>query len=467
MFEWLSFPWVYGLALAGSILLGRGLQAAENDKTKSVEKRKPCQMKDGTWLECRATENSTLPISDYAFRKADKVKKASSPLVLIAGGPGQAAREAFLPFPQLIEDLARDNDLILFNPRGTTNPAKLACPIPETLDLAPLTDSGKLEAQAKDCLKSLGQKFDLNDFGTDAAVKDLDKIREEFGYEKLSLYGISYGTRLALRYAALYPDRVDKMVLEGVVPPEAFIGQDTYAVDTVIQGLAERCARTLACSKAYGDVASSYQKIKSDFARPRTLEVNHPRSGKRQTITIDSLGIDSLLLGLLYTEMDQTLLPAILHQAAGGNLNPLLAAAFASNRSGVYEGLYYAIACTEDAPYYDSTKMNARMEQFVDICLSYPFKPTPSAIHNPVKGPWPTLLLSGEMDPVTPPALLKGLKADLSASKQVIVPGKGHNVFGLRCVSRLIKDFLKGRDSEEKCEEKANLLPFYIEESKR
>lgn len=467
MFDWPSILLIKTLTMAGTLLLASELHAKESNKTSSKKTTSPCQMKDGTWLECRKETNTLLPNSDYAFRKADKVLKAKSPLVLIAGGPGQSSREAFLPFPEVIDDLSRDHDLLLFNPRGTTAPAKLPCPALETLNLAALLDSSKQETLAKECIKTLGEKFDLNDFGTDAAVKDLEEIRKEFGYEKLSLYGVSYGTRVALRYAALYPDRVEKMILEGVLPPEAFLIQDTFAIDSVINQVNERCAKTLPCSKAYGDVAASFKKLKNDFAKARTIDVKHPRTGATQTITIDYLGLENLFLSLVYTEFDQTLLPAIIHQAAGGNINPMLAAAFSTNRAIVYEGLYYAVACTEDAPFYDSTKMNPRLEQFVNICMSYPFKATQSTLHNPVKGPWPTLLLSGELDPVTPPSLLTSLKTNLSAAQHVVVPGKGHNVYGLRCVGKLIKDFMKGKKSEEKCSEKTALLPFYIEEAKR
>src|SRR5690606_15697062 len=116
----------------------------------------------------------------------------------------------------------------------------------------------------------------------------------EFGYDKLSLYGVSYGTRLALRYAALYPDRVERMVLEGVLPPETFVGQDTFALDSVVRTLAERCATADSCRRSYSDVMASYQKVKSDFAKPRTIEVNHPRTGQRQTVTIDAIAIDTM-----------------------------------------------------------------------------------------------------------------------------------------------------------------------------
>ncbi|RZA19656.1 MAG: alpha/beta fold hydrolase [Proteobacteria bacterium] len=460
----LTLPFIQGLALLASILLGTMLHARESSKDK--DKRKPCQVKDGTWLECPEPSSSGVS-SDYVFRPADKSKKSKSPLVLLAGGPGQSASEGFIPLPPMIQDLSREYDLIFFNPRGTTGKSKLKCPSPETIDLKRITDRTYMADEAKSCLKSLGSRFNLSDFGTDASLADLDKIREELGYEKLSFYGVSYGTRLALRYAALYPDRTDKMVLEGVLPPHAFIGQDTYALEPVLKRLSTRCSEAVPCAKAYGDVYESYQKLRSDFAKPRTLDANHPRTGKKTAITLDINMIDGMLLQLLYTEFDQTLIPAILHQASGGNLNPLIASSFSAVRSPFYEGLYFAIACTEDAPFFDSTKLDARTEEFLDICLSYPFKPSSAKIHDPVRGPWPTLLLSGELDPVTPPELIKSLKTDLTNAKHFVIPNKGHNVFYLRCVGNQIKEFFLDRKSDRNCEEQKQPLPFYIEETKR
>ena len=99
--------------------------------------------------------------------------------------------------------------------------------------------------------------------------------------------------------------------------------------------------------------------------------------------------------------------------------------------------------------------------------MSYPFKPTTAPIHAAVKGPWPTLLLSGELDPVTPPQLIDALKTNLSQAKHMVIPGKGHNVFYLRCVSEQIKNFLLDKKSERSCADKNRPLPFYIEEAKR
>jgi pimeloyl-ACP methyl ester carboxylesterase len=460
MLSCFSLPFIQGLALLAALVLGKTLYAKDKDK------RRPCQAKDGTWLECSLPQGESV-VSDYVFRPADKAKKAQSPLVLLAGGPGQSASEGFIPLPPMIEDLSRTYDLIFFNPRGTSGRQRLKCPPFETIDLTQVTDRRYQADEIKKCLKTLGSKHNLNDFGTDASVQDLEAIREDLGYEKLSFYGVSYGTRLALRYAALYPDRVDKMVLEGVLPPNAFIGQDTNALEPVIKRLSTRCSATVSCSKAYGDVYASYQRLRLNFAKARTLDVQHPRTGKRQSITLDIALIDSLLLQLLYTEFDQALIPAILHQAAGGNLNPLIASSFSAIRNPINEGLYFAIACTEDAPFYDSTKLDSRMEDILDICLSYPFRPSTAKIHDPVKGPWPTLLLSGELDPVTPPALSTSLKADLSHARHLVIPNKGHNVFYLRCVGKQVKDFFLETKSDLDCESNSQPLPFYLEETKR
>lgn len=462
MLNILLLPWFQLILLAGGIILGGCLQAAE--------KLKSCQTHEGSWLECPTKINpGKTPQSGFAFKKAEKAAKSKSPLVLLAGGPGQAATEAFLPMSPLLTDLNRSFDLIFFDPRGTAKPSQLSCPMLSSIDLGPMTDRAGQVNKAIECVEKLGRSQDLNLMGTDLSVKDLEDIRIDMGYEKLSLYGVSYGTRLALRYAALYPDRVEKIILEGVLPPESLIGQDTYYLEPVLKKISNRCWSTEDCKTAYGDPWSNYQKLIADYQSEKSIQVAHPRTGEIQTIKMQSAMIDSMIISLLYSEFDHSMIPGLLFKAARGDFGPLIAAGFGGSRTSTYEALYYATACREDVPFYDKTKINERAQLLQKICASYPFQAVDKSFHNTFKGNWPMLLLSGELDPVTAPSLVADLKTNFPNATQIIVPGKGHNVFYLKCVSRQIKAFLtdssKTKDQEIlPCEDSP--LPFLLPEPK-
>ncbi|MBC7533187.1 MAG: alpha/beta fold hydrolase [Oligoflexus sp.] len=454
----LLLPWFQLIILMGSIALGSRLEASE--------KLKSCQTHNGTWLQCPPVKEEIS--ASFTFKKAAKVSKSKAPLVMLAGGPGQGATEAFLPMSQLLTDLNNNYDLIFFDPRGTAKPHFLACPMKSSIDLTPLSDRAALLKDAGHCVETLGKTMDLNLFRTDLSVSDLEKIRIDMGYDKLSLYAVSYGTRLALRYATLYPDRVEKIILEGVLPPEALIGQDTNYLEPVLKKISDRCWQTASCKEAYGDPWFNYQKLMGDFKNEQTVQVPHPRSGEIQSVRLQSAMIQSMLLSLFYSEFDHTMVPAILYKAARGNYGPLIAAGFTSSRTSEFEGLYYAVACAEDVPFYDEKKLDQRGKELQDICKNFPFKTVDKTFHNPIHGDWPMLLLSGELDPVTAPTLLTQFKTNFTNLSHIIVPGKGHNVYYLNCVAKEIRYFLSDSKTKEKkplpCENAS--LPFLLPEPK-
>ncbi|RYZ55320.1 MAG: hypothetical protein EOP07_14445, partial [Proteobacteria bacterium] len=211
------------------------------------------------------------------------------------------------------------------------------------------------------------------------------------------------------------------------------------------------------------------QKLIADYRNEKSIQVAHPRTGEIQTIKMQSAMIDSMIISLLYSEFDHSMIPGLLFKAARGDFGPIIAAGFGGSRTSTYEALYYATACREDVPFYSKDKINERAQLLQKICASYPFKAVDKSFHEKSKGDWPMLLLSGELDPVTAPSLVADFKTSFPNAKQIIVPGKGHNVFYLKCVSRQIKAFLtdstKTKDQEIlPCEDSP--LPFLLPEPK-
>src|SRR5690606_35224286 len=111
--------------------------------------------------------------------------------------------------------LARERDLVLADMRGTGMSAPLAC-APER-SLAEELSAGALVRLARTC-RERHRERDLSAYTTAGAVADLEAVRAALGYEAIDLLGVSYGTRLAMAYAASHPDRVRALVLDGVAP---------------------------------------------------------------------------------------------------------------------------------------------------------------------------------------------------------------------------------------------------------
>jgi pimeloyl-ACP methyl ester carboxylesterase len=165
-----------------------------------------------------------------AMRRVAPTNPTASAVVALAGGPGQAATPLTLDFATVMAPALGTRDLLVFDQRGTGASTPLSCQLMGRT----LTDA------ASRCAGELGVR--RGQFTTAASVEDLEALRAESGYEKLVLYGVSYGTKVAMDYAARYPSRVEALVLDSVVLPP---GPDTLQRSTFAamrRVLAELCA---------------------------------------------------------------------------------------------------------------------------------------------------------------------------------------------------------------------------------
>ena len=139
------------------------------------------------------------------------------PLFLLAGGPGQAAVEAYASAIYLFADVNRTRDIVLVDQRGTGESNGLNCEVLEDETLpADLPDEEQI-ALLEQCRADLSARADLSLYTTDTFVADLDDVRAALDYDIINLYGASYGTRAAQTYLRRFPERVRSVVLDAVV----------------------------------------------------------------------------------------------------------------------------------------------------------------------------------------------------------------------------------------------------------
>src|SRR4029077_19679333 len=129
-------------------------------------------------------------------------------------------------------------DLVMFDQRGTGESGPLSCPaLNSRAGAVGISTVGKLFER---CALQLGPT--RGQYTTQTSVEDIEAIRQALGYEKLVLYGVSYGTKVALEYAARYPQNVSELVLDSVEPTD---GPDPFSLDTLAAMnpvLAELCS---------------------------------------------------------------------------------------------------------------------------------------------------------------------------------------------------------------------------------
>src|SRR5690606_11092040 len=103
---------------------------------------------------------------------------------------------------------------------------------------------------------------DLRLYTTEIAMTDLDEVRAALGYEQINLYGGSYGTRAALTYLRLFPERVRTLTLDAVVDPGFVIFMDA-AVDgqAALEFFFGRCEADSACRATFPDLRTEFHDL--------------------------------------------------------------------------------------------------------------------------------------------------------------------------------------------------------------
>lgn len=383
--------------------------------------------------------------------------KHADPVVFLAGGPGQSAIELAGHAQRLLARLGQRRDLLLVDLRGTGRSAPLRCDDPDDAGrpLADTLDGDAMLDRLRRCRAALQAlpHGDLRFYTTTLAMQDLEAVRQALRVPRLNLVGLSYGTRAALEYLRLYPDRVRRVVLDGVAPADMALPLSS-ALDarTSFDALMAWCTGDAACARRHPALETRWRQMLSTL--PRAVVLVHPLTGRDERLMLDADGAESLLRGALYTPVLASALPEAMEQAIEGRWQALagLAAALggAGRRGTVAQGLHFSVVCAEDAPRLDgapappSVGPGASLTRlYRQVCADWPRGTVPAGYGVIGPAPVPVLLLSGGLDPVTPPRHGERVAAALGAkARHWVVPQGGHGVSALRCLQDAVQRFI-------------------------
>jgi pimeloyl-ACP methyl ester carboxylesterase len=287
-------------------------------------------------------------------------------------------------------------------------------------------------------------------------------VRAALGYERINLWGGSYGTRAALAYARQFPDRVRRVVLDGAAPTELklplYVGRDAQRA---LERIYSECAADPACSKAFPQGAGALRALLSRLqAGPLPVTVTHPHTGERVTLDMHREGFVSALRSLLYVPELTALLPLLIERAAAGDWGPFITASL-TLAEGMGEdriplGMFLAVVCAEDVPQInaqEATALNQNtffgsgwLDATIETCKFWPHANLGPEYFEPNLGPEPTLVLSGEIDPVLPPEWGELVAKRLPNARHLVVKGLAHGVSSVGCVPDLIAEFIEGTE---------------------
>jgi pimeloyl-ACP methyl ester carboxylesterase len=405
-------------------------------------------------------------------------RAAAPPLFLLAGGPGQAASAMYASFAAAFARVNRNHDIVLVDQRGTGNSAPLSCDYPDDWQEANDTLPA-LRKATLDCLHKYGDRVRF--YTTSAAVADLSAVREALGFGAVDLYGVSYGTRVAELYMRRHPESVHAVILDGVTYPEQAIGPDTpLDAERALDLIVARCGKSTDCAAAYPDLRQELDALRRQFGPQKALlSIDDPSSGLPLKVEFGRSMLNASLRFLSYGSSQAALLPTMVHRATQGALMPLAAETVMTARQvsdQLSSGMQNSVICSEDAPFFAAAAIDRaaisrtyqgtdQLDGLVEICKLWPRGPVDSDLHSPLKSAIPTLLLSGEADPVTPPADAERAALGLLHHRHLVLSGEGHGQAATGCVPRLMAEFLDSAQPETldaRCLERHRPTPFFI-----
>lgn len=384
------------------------------------------------------------------------------PVVYLEGGPGVGAVSLALYEPFPFAHILEHRDLILVDQRGTGySQPSLSCRIS--------SDDGDVEDAAQ-CQRDWQEEgVDLSQYNTRQNARDLDRVRQALGYDRWNLYGISYGSRLALTIARDYPDAVRSMAIDGILPPDAdLLGDAVPSMATSLEGVSAACLAQADCAETYGDITETlFQVVDRLEAEPAQLDGGQRLSG--------GLAL-SVVVQLLYSA---DLLPYIPAMIAGlrdedySLFNELLSIEDAG--PAFADGMYYAVTCQDEAPFTSPAIVDAKRADFderfvlafdaqglLEVCDRWNLPPSPERENEPVESDVPTLVTSGAFDPVTPPAYGEMAAAGLSNAQSFVLANQSHGASVSTCGNRLVTSFFDDpeRRLDSRCVDGLGALDF-------
>ena len=379
-----------------------------------------------------------------AFREAAR----PDPLFVLAGGPGEAGSDVLALLSHTFRRTRATRDIVFIDQRGTGLSGKLDC---DSKPAQQAMTEEQLEAEVRDCIGRMRTEFSA--YTTANAARDIEQVRIALGYGKINVWGGSYGTRLGQVYARAFPDKLRALVLDGVAAPDQVIpagGRDSQAA---LDALFRQCAAEPACQRAFPALRAEFAGLVARIAAGAVkVEIADPRTAEPVKLAMSSARFMGTVHSILYSPSDSRRLPFLIHSAAHGRWEPFVArrnvaADFSADGSNALI-LHLAVVCAEDFPRLtpalradDASALTAPMlARLPGLCQAMHVPPVPLAAPSMIAAP--VLMLSGALDPVTPPRRAEAAGKHMAHAQHLVVGNAGHGISQLGCAPRLLREFL-------------------------
>jgi pimeloyl-ACP methyl ester carboxylesterase len=378
-------------------------------------------------------------------------------MFLIAGGPGQGSAQAFdlgsAGNVRELRGMLPGYTLVAFDNRGTGASGLIRCP---ALQAAGRPSAEEGAALARDCAAIIGPQREF--YATRDHAEDVEAVRVALGVDRIGLYGVSYGTKLALAYALAHPGSVERLLLDSVVVPSFPDPFDRNVLRELPDTLSSFCNGGI-CRAATSNFSAEVVTLANRLeAQPIFGKVVTP-GGKLNMVRMNGEDLIGMLIDADLSPGLAAEAPAAVHAALTGYVRPLLRLFDLDTRASVLSaedlsfGLYAATNCADGRfPWAPSTPPSQR-RALIDAAIAGlpagslgPFGnwsarigsaffceqwPSPAGNTPLGSGPLPNvpvLALNGGFDLRTPVANAISVIDQFPQGRLIVVPGVGHSV---------------------------------------
>lgn len=414
-----------------------------------------------------------LPVVIFGARSESA---GAAPLLFINGGPGYRSmignQEEIEVWQRWVERMPPEHDIIILGLRGTGRERpSLTCPTTpdpwvwsgfERRQAQPKTNEEILVEGMTACRDHLLAKgVDLTAYNSRETAADIAALRRALKIESWNLYGISYGTRIALTVMRHHPQGLRAVILDSVFPPEAPPTLDVPRFfEEALNRLFGDCRRSEACRESYPDIDQKFEALRSRLAEEAVdLALPPGGYGPPLIVKLDDHALVKIVHNALYWWDLTAFLPLAIEQASIGDLTflEMLAADyyFINDPSIVSQAVVLSFLCNEEAPFEtDQDRRQAiraagrfghliETDQMALLCPHWPAGRAEAIESQAVVSEIPTLLLAGSYDPITPPELARQAARGLASSHVLEFRDVGHAVFDSHsCASEAVAAFL-------------------------
>jgi pimeloyl-ACP methyl ester carboxylesterase len=282
---------------------------------------------------------------------------------------------------------------------------------------------------------------------------------------------------MAQEYTRQFPAAVRSIILDGVVPADLALGSEhAVNLESALKAILAGCANQPGCSEAFGDPYRTLYALRDQArAKPMTVVTRDPLTNQARDLRLDESSVVAIARLFAYAPESAALLPLLLDEALKGRPQSLVAQAaliYDSLTGQINHGMQLSVICAEDAARLGNREEdkdlilgNAIVGVTLNQCSLWPKGPVSAQFNEPLRTDTPVLLLSGELDPVTPPRYGEHVLETLGNARHLVGKGQGHILLPRGCTSRLAAEFLDGlkpKELDAGCLDSLRPTPFFI-----